>query len=896
MSQFRIRLGTLLFLGAVITMVGCSKPSSAPVLPSPPVPTTAPAASTTGISAYHLAMTATVGRSENGGQLVFERLEPSTIVVVVQAGREWSRVRMPDGSEGWVPTVRLGPPVAFDEPGSPAIPLTTAPVFNFMAGAEMPAVPELAAASAPTAPDDSNSPDGFRIGVPSAINTAGKYLVSLRQNDNWETAAAPVPGDNGFSGARWGQLTALATYAQLLSGELPDVSGSVNWLANAHLATSAVASRDEVLPLLFGTKFELRDKSLMRRLAADDARILVPLMFPKGLAGGALATQDFNSSSRTLADLDKAGWEVLLQCWTAMEQGTSRLQNTDGSWGATGMSAADRAGATGSGVLARTLIREKLRSVQYGLDCRDPPFTDTCLLRAAAWLDAHAADAIGDPAAMWAVEQAALATGRKYFGAMDWYRAGAEFLLKTQNSDGSWPASPGADPAGRRIPETAYAMLFLSHGSCPLIINKLDYQSAPDPKTGVRHFGPAQQRPRDVAHFAAWAGKILETGRPLNWQWVNFSMPPADFQEAPVLYVAGSEALSFSPAQIAMLRNYALGGGLIVGNADCGSQMFITSFCNLGSRQLFPLYTFRPLPPDHPLLAGEMFKASKRRSPGHILGLSNGVRELMLIPDADMSRAWQLDALVLHRDDFQLGMDILMYASRLDDWADRGALRLVTPNPKIVPNRVLRVARLDAGNNPDPEPAGWERLAALMHNQFAIDLQSQVVAPTANALVGAIPPFQVACLTGTGAFTLSAQARMEIAAFVNAGGTLIVDAAGGDATFAASAEAELSAMFPGPPGQAVGTVLLPKDAVYTLKAAPIDHFAYRRFARAKIAGSLKLPRVQGITVGNRLAVFFSPEDLSNGLVGQQTDGVIGYDPETATAIMRNLLLYAAGER
>jgi hypothetical protein len=34
------------------------------------------------------------------------------------------------------------------------------------------------------------------------------------------------------------------------------------------------------------------------------------------------------------------------------------------------------------------------------------------------------------------------------------------------------------------------------------------------------------------------------------------------------------------------------------------------------------------------------------------------------------------------------------------------------------------------------------------------------------------------------------------------------------------------------------------------------------------------------------------------LVGQETDGILGYDPDTATAtaIMRNLLLCAAGVR
>lgn len=183
-----------------------------------------------------------------------------------------------------------------------------------------------------------------------------------------------------------------------------------------------------------------------------------------------------------------------------------------------------------------------------------------------------------------------------------------------------------------------------------------------------------------------------------------------------------------------------------------------------------------------------------------------------------------------------------------------------------------------------------------MHNQFAIDLETQHVDPKAGLLTSAAPAFQVASLTGTGPLTLTDEARTEIAAFVNTGGTLIVDAAGGDARFATTARAELAKIFPPPAGQAVGQLLSPQDNAYRLRGVTIEHFSYRSFARGKIDGSLKVPHLRGITIGNRVAVFFSAEDLANGLVGEETDGVIGYRPETATAIMRNILLYAVGDR
>ena len=91
-----------------------------------------------------------------------------------------------------------------------------------------------------------------------------------------------------------------------------------------------------------------------------------------------------------------------------------------------------------------------------------------------------------------------------------------------------------------------------------------------------------------------------------------------------------------------------------------------------------------------------------------------------------------------------------------------------------------------------------------------------------------------------------------------------------------------------------GTVLPPDHAVYNLPNAKIATFGYRNFTRHRIGGKLNAPRVRGIELRGRVAIFYSREDLSAGMVGERVDGILGYDPETATAIMRNILLYADG--
>jgi hypothetical protein len=57
-------------------------------------------------------------------------------------------------------------------------------------------------------------------------------------------------------------------------------------------------------------------------------------------------------------------------------------------------------------------------------------------------------------------------------------------------------------------------------------------------------------------------------------------------------------------------------------------------------------------------------------------------------------------------------------------------------------------------------------------------------------------------------------------------------------------------------------------------------------------GQLHTPRIRGVDINGRLAVFISGEDLSCGLVGMPTDGIYGYAPVSATALMEKLILFA----
>src|SRR5208282_1046098 len=137
-------------------------------------------------------------------------------------------------------------------------------------------------------------------------------------------------------------------------------------------------------------------------------------------------------------------------------------------------------------------------------------------------------------------------------------------------------------------------------------------------------------------------------------------------------------------------------------------------------------------------------------------------------------------------------------------------------------------------------------------------------------------------------FSLPQQQRDEIRKYVEGGGTLIVDACGGGGEFAVSAEQELAAIFP---GAKLADAPLGLDSPVYGAGPKLDHVDYRPTAK-KILGNLHTPRVRAMEVNGRLAVLFSAEDLSCGMVGMPVDGIYGYDPDSATAVMEKLVLFA----
>src|ERR1035437_11003088 len=94
--------------------------------------------------------------------------------------------------------------------------------------------------------------------------------------------------------------------------------------------------------------------------------------------------------------------------------------------------------------------------------------------------------------------------------------------------------------------------------------------------------------------------------RPLNWQVVSHLISPESGTDAPILLITGSEDPNFTPEIVQKLKAYTQMGGIIFSTADGDKQEFTDAMKKYAAR-IAPGRQMRELPPDHPILNGELW-------------------------------------------------------------------------------------------------------------------------------------------------------------------------------------------------------------------------------------------------------------------------------------------------
>ena len=201
--------------------------------------------------------------------------------------------------------------------------------------------------------------------------------------------------------------------------------------------------------------------------------------------------------------------------------------------------------------------------------------------------------------------------------------------------------------------------------------------------------------------------------------------------------------------------------------------------------------------------------------------------------------------------------------------------------------RNISIVRVKHSGNWNPEPLAYGRFKNMMavYADTALDVGGPI---DVSALSGT--PTKIAVMTGTGACIFNDSEKTAIKKFVEDGGTLVIDAAGGSKVFAKCIQAMLKEIFP------VKAKRLRKLAggspLYNLPNMEIQTVGFKR--RTGINRIDPLPELRTVIMpGDRPGVIYSPLDLTAGLLGARAYSIDGYDPASAFKLMRNIVIFSA---
>ena len=499
------------------------------------------------------------------------------------------------------------------------------------------------------------------------------------------------------------------------------------------------------------------------------------------------------------------------------------------------------------------------------------------------------------------VQRVGMASGRKFIAGMDWFATGAAKLAEPN------PYGRGYGGQWGPVVRASFELIFLARGRIPLTFNKLAHGA--DAADWDFHT-------RDVPHFTEYMRRNFE--RRMRWQIVKIADNIQLLLDAPILLMTGRKALDFTPRQWQKLREYTLRGGTLLLIPSHNSKAFLASaraaLATLYAErrrivagpsprsrpatapatapaQESDLFTLRQLPEDHPIYTLHQ-KVPNARKTAPMWGVSDGTRLLAVICRRDITCAWQRRAVATGKIDYMLGVNFFLYATGANSLRMR--LRPVFAGSGGQARRRAKVAWLKHPGNWCTQPYALNYLSAKLTAENRVAIQTTVGAPLqADKLEG----HHLAWMTGHSGFSLSRAEIGALRSYLDAGGTLFINAVGGSREFNLSAREMLEELFAGR-APLIGNAG-PDSPLVTGRCGEFRGPRLEKLPRTR--AWLKLRQRAGLQLrlyeeGARAVVIYAPYGVHDALDGHTAHAAKSYMPKAARDIAANVVLYALMEK
>lgn len=612
-----------------------------------------------------------------------------------------------------------------------------------------------------------------------------------------------------------------------------------------------------------------------------------------------------------LHEAERAGVTTSEATWRLARDYWERSQNADGSWGYfTGQPGTGS--MTCAGISALLMAREKLADGDAKVsgetvECCVEHTTDTAIARAMGWLGRNFSvyQNPGDGGHilyyLYGVERVGRLTNSRLIGNHDWYREGAEALVRRQAQlgGGAWIGVGSGEQ--QPIVGTCFALLFLAKGRRPVLAAKLEFDPQP---TWDNHR-------QDLANLTRYCEKKWQ--RELTWQVIRSKIATVDdLNQAPVLYISGSKAPAWTDAELKTLRQYLDLGGFIFAENCCGGNEFDAGFRAMLAR-MFPdrdergtlLYQLRPLPLEHSVWNAEEPVDPKYMRP--LEGLDVGCRTSVIYCPQNLGCYWELDRLGRKqrypeaveaeiRAVRSIGINVLAYATNREVKYKLEIPHILTDanKPDAVERAKLYIAELKHGGGSNIAPTALVNLL----KQLSLDtgLRVSIEKRELSPLQDEVFDHHLVFMHGRSSFSFSDAERKQLRLFVERGGLIFADAICSSEEFASSFRREMGQIFADAP-------LRPIPASHEMFGEkfggfPLGQVTLRDPRRGNGAGPLRSdvvrtsPELEGVQLGNRYGVIFSKYDLSCALERHNSLECAGYNRDDAARIGINVILFS----
>jgi hypothetical protein len=468
--------------------------------------------------------------------------------------------------------------------------------------------------------------------------------------------------------------------------------------------------------------------------------------------------------------------------------------------------------------------------------------------------------------------RAALAAGERTLGGQKWFVQVPATLLARQRPDGSWQTSDQS-PQGQDVITTCFAILCLAQCQPMVLINKL---------------AMSDKDSFDAQNLTRWMSRVMH--HPVAWQLLTASSLTSAIDEAPILYISGRGEGEFPSAMDGPIRRLIETGGVVLVQPIAGDEKFLRQAQAYFTR-LLPDLKISAFDKQHPV-----FGLHKELSTlPDVLCLGDTARTGVFFLKGDFSGAWHLNRLEESPWAFDFAANVVAYATDANPWPTRlssrsGGAPAGGPGTAIAK---IRVARVKYEGDWNVSPRAMNRLNDALTAALSIGVEQAAPVDLAQAVPEGI---DLLWLTGTAAPAIDAKQMENLKKYLDAGGTIFIDAAKGDEAFTQAATQLLTTTF----GADSLKSLSPSHAMLTGEflagmGANVTAVEFTP-ALAKDHETDHSPQLSAVRLGERPAVIFTGMGVTCPLEGLSTIGCRGLATPDARRLACNVLLYAVKEK